>query len=429
MAFEEIQLTDGAQGHCLHNTQCFSPDNQWIVYDSRNHDTLISSTGSIEMVHVETGEIKEIYQTSNQTAFGPGVGAATFSPTSYQVLFIHGIRNADEHNPYGFTRRTGVSIKTAEPFRPIFMDARDIAEPFTAGALRGGTHAHTWSGDGQWISFTYNDFIVQQDLRTVGVMAPFGPVAVPDDGSLENNSGALFSVVVADITENPVPGSDEIDKAFDEGWIGTEGYQKEDGRWQKRAIAFQGNVKDSSGHTKTEVFVLDLPEDITQAQPGQPLAGTTSTRPNVPAGVEQRRITFTEQGIAGPRHWLRTTHNGSLIGFLAKDKQGVVQIFGVSPNGGKIRQLTFNAFPVEGPFNFSPDGKYVAYPADRSIYITELETGITYRASQQFSEEEAPVGGVSWSGDGQMLAYNRYVGKGAGRFLQIFVLTKVSSLS
>ena len=36
----------------------------------------------------------------------------------------------------------------------------------------------------------------------------------------------MFSVIVAKVTENPQPGSDEIDKAFDEGWIGTKGYRR-----------------------------------------------------------------------------------------------------------------------------------------------------------------------------------------------------------
>ena len=105
-----------------------------------------------------------------------------------------------------------------------------LLRPLLPGALRGGTHAHNWSADGKWISFTYNDYVIQQlekkdssvkDLRTVGVMVPGHPVNVPYDSSEENNSGEMFSVVVAKVTENPQPGSDEIDKAFDEGWIGS----------------------------------------------------------------------------------------------------------------------------------------------------------------------------------------------------------------
>src|SRR5690606_9394331 len=131
------------------------------------------------------------------------------------------------------------------------------------------THAHGWSADGQWISFTYNDYPLEQlsqtnpavkDLRVVGVMAPLKKVAVSDGGSLENNSGELFSVVVTKVTELPKPGSDEIDKAFDEGWIGTNGYLKPDGTRQKRAIAFQGNVRNPEGKTVAEIFVADLPD-------------------------------------------------------------------------------------------------------------------------------------------------------------------------
>jgi len=250
--FKMMQITHDAGGHTINNTQCFSPDDQWIVYDTRNNDSQISATGFISMVNTHTAEGKELYHTQNQTSYGPGVGAATFSPTRNRVLFIHGIRNSNNNNPYGFTRRTGVAIDIADPFHPIFMDARNIISPFTPGALRGGTHAHTWSGDGEWISFTYNDFIIEQaskkdsslgDLRVVAVMNTIHPVAVPDTSNEENNNGSMFSVVVTKVTDHPKWGSDEIDKAFDEGWIGSQGYRKKDGSWQHRAIAFQGMSK------------------------------------------------------------------------------------------------------------------------------------------------------------------------------------------
>lgn len=428
-----IQLTRDQNGHTIHNTECFSPDDQWIVYDGRNYDSLISSTGNISMVNVETGEIRELYHTIHQTQYGPGVGAATFSPAANRIIFIHGIRNADKNNPYDFTRRTGVAIDVAKPLHPIFMDARDITPPFTPGALRGGTHAHNWSADGKWVSFTYNDYILQQlqkkdsgvkDLRTVGVMVPGHPVNVAEDNLRENNSGKMFAVVVAEVTENPKPGSDEIDRAFDEGWIGSKGYLKKDGKWQRRAIAFQGEVVNDDGTRKTEVFVADLPEDITKAKPGKPLEGTNTSRPNVPAGVEQRRITYTSNGIQGPRHWLRTTPDGSLIAFLGKDDKGIVQLFGVSPNGGKIWQLSFNDFSIQGPFNFSPDGKYVAYLADNSVFVTEVSTGKSQRLTPSAANTEKVTGSVVWNNNGTMLAFNKYVkDKGIEEpFLQIFVI-------
>ncbi|GAB3323682.1 DUF3748 domain-containing protein [Larkinella ripae] len=431
MNFTEKQLTFDAKGHTIHNAQAFSPTDEWLVYDTRNVDTGIGSTGSIEMVNVKTGETRVLYQTENQTEFGPGVGAVTFSPTQNRVLFIHGVRNANQEKPYGFARRTGVAIDTDQPGKPIFLDARDVTPPFTPGALRGGTHAHGWSADGQWISFTYNDYLLDQlsktnpaiqDLRVVGVMAPLKKVAVSDDGSRENNAGALFSVVVTRVTESPKPGSDEIDKAFDEGWLGTDGYRKPDGSWQKRALAFQGNVRNKAGKTVAEIFVADLPDDLTQATEGQPLEGTESSRPNPPKGVQQRRITFTEHGAEGPRHWLRTTPDGSLIGFLAKDPSGTVQLFGVSPNGGPIRQLTKQPFSIQTTFNFSPDGKWVAYAADNSAFISEVATGEFRRLTPRSSDGEQPRNGIVWSNQGDQIAYNRYVTTEKGRFLQLFVL-------
>jgi Periplasmic component of the Tol biopolymer transport system len=432
MSFDEIQLTHARQGHTIHNTQVFSKNGEWIVYDTRNDDTQIGSTGSVEMVNAASGEVRVLYRTAHQTRYGPGVGAATFSPRRDRVLFIHGIRNADASRPYGMTRRTGVAIDIDRPNEPVFMDARDITPPFTKGALRGGTHAHSWSGDGQWISFTYNDYVMERlaesdttvrDLRMVGVMVP-GGVAVSPNTSLENNSGECFSVVVTDVTEHPAPGSDEIDRAFDECWVGTDGYLKPDGRRQSRALAFQGDVRDTAGNVVTEIFVIDLPSDITQAAPGRPLEGTTTTRPGVPVGVSQRRITFSERGVEGPRHWLRTTPDGELICFLAKDAKGVVQLFGVSPNGGERRQITRNDFPVQGPFNIDPDGEWVAYPADNSVFVTRFETGETHRVTRRFSDAEKPVGAPNWSPDGDAIAYNRYVGKGQNRFLQVFLLRK-----
>lgn len=431
MNFKEIQLTFDESGHSIHNYQVFSPDDQWIVYDVRNHDNLITSTGSIRMVNVVSAKIKELYTTFNQSAYGPGVGAVSFSPKEDKVIFIHGIRNATEKNPYAFTRRTGVSIDLKHPLQPIFMDARDVFNPFTPGALRGGTHAHSWSGDGKWISFTYNDFIMEQlsktdvhvkDLRTIGIMVPLKKVRVADHTSFENNDGEMFSVVVAKVIEKPKPGSDEIEKAFDECWIGEKGYQKVNGDWQEKALAFQGNVITHEGLVKTECFVVDLPEDVSRAKVNEPLEGSHTTRCNIPDKVFQKRITYTDNGMEGPRHWLRTTSDGSLIAFLMKDKEGIVQIFGVSPNGGNIKQLTLNTFSVQGQFNFSPDGRYLAYPSDNSVFITDLITGKAKRITIRYKDSDKPVGGVVWSNNGKMLAYNRYVKSENGSFIQIFLL-------
>jgi hypothetical protein len=431
MQFIERQLTFTDNGHTIHHMQVFSPDDQWIVYDIRNDDTKIASTGSIEMVNINTKEVVILYKVSGQTGDGPGVGAATFSPTANRVLFIHGIRNSNKLKPYGFARRTGVAVDISRPNQPLFMDARNVLPPFTAGALRGGTHAHSWSGDGEWISFTYNDYIMEQlakndtafsDLRTAGVMVR-GKVDVPEDRDMENNSGHCFATVVARVTDQPSIGSDEINKAFDECWIGYQGYQRASGVWQRKAIAFQGNVLNEAGKQITEIFVLDLPENISvPADENNPLQGTVEKRPGVPKGVRQRRLTYTEKGVVGPRHWLRSTRKGDLIAFLSADAQGIIQVFGISPNGGVIKQLTNNPFSITGPFNFSPDDRYIAYPAENCIFITNWIKGETFCITPKFSEQGKPVGAPVWSNNGAQIAYNRYVQQESRSFLQIFLL-------
>lgn len=433
MKFEEIQLTNDASGHCINSTQCFSPDDQWIVYDGRNDDSLIGSTGRIAMVNTSTGEIKVLYETVNQTQYGPGVGAATFSPVANRVLFIHGIRNASAENPYGMTRRTGVAIDLAKPGVPVFMDARDIVPPFTNGALRGGTHAHTWTADGEWISYTYNDRVLEQasktdasikDLRTIGIMVPGKKVKAPVNG-MENNDGEMFSLLVAAVKEHPQPGSDEIEKAFDETWIGSKGYRKKDGSWQHRAIAYQGNIRDENGELKTEIFVVDIPDDVLQLADNTSLQGTEKTRPGVPVGLSHRRISFTKKGVSGkPRHWLRSSPDGSRIAFLAEDEKGLIQLFTISPNGGDPDQLTGFDFSIEGPVNFSPDGRYISYVADNSVFITELDSSKSYRLTGKSNERV--VGAVVWGNSGSMLCYNKYVESEGEMFLQVFILKKIN---
>jgi dipeptidyl aminopeptidase/acylaminoacyl peptidase len=430
MNYTEQQLTHSANGHTLNNIQAFSKDGNWLVYDTRNDDTKIGSTDKIEMVNVHTGEVKLLYETTNQSAFGPGVGAAAFSPVKNEVVFIQGIRNADAANPYSITRRTGVGINIARPNKPIYLDARDITPPFTPGALRGGTHAHSWSGDGKLISFTYNDYVIEQaaktnkalaDLRMVGLMVP-GSVTVPEDASLENNSGKMFSVILSKVDENPMKGTDQISKAFDECWIGKKGYLNADGKLVRYAIAFQGNVVNTAGKTVTEIFVVDLPDKLNSIKKGTLLEGTSTSRPNVPPGILQKRITFTKKGIQGPRHWIRSSPDGKELFFLAEDSHNHIQVFAVSPNGGAIRQVSSHDFSIQGQLNVSPDGRFLAYSANNSIYVTEVTTGNAKVVTARFGDSERLIGAPAWSPDGKSIAYNRYVEMPQGKFLQIFLI-------
>ena len=432
---QEFQLTDQEYGHFLHTTQFFSSGDDWIVYDTRNDDTRIGQTCCIEMVNTSTKKIVQLYHTEGQSEFGPGVGAATFCPAAEKVMFIHGLQSCDREHPYAFTRRTGVEVEVNQPGKIKFLDARDVIPPFTPGALRGGTHAHTWSGDGKWISFTYNDAWMKKlqddgtgdvrDMRMVGIMAPYGPVRV-EPGGPGQIDGIMYTVVITRVTEHPEPGSDQIDRAYSDGWVGRAGYQRDDGTWQRRADAFLGDTRDSNGNKLTEVFIADIPDRVTRAKKDYPVEGTVHSRPNPPAGVSQRRLTFTGArkypGVQGPRHWLRSTADGSLIFFLMKDDGGIVQVYAVSPLGGKIRQITRNPFPVETTFSISPDGLFVAYGSRQRVCLTRIPTGETKLVTPQPVKGMSGLKSIAWSNNGKMLAYNRVVPSGDSSYYQVFIL-------
>src|SRR5690349_15351593 len=73
----EKQVTRGSGGRILTNVGVWSPDSRWIVYDTRSDAAGDVFDGSrIEMVNIDTGEVKTIYE-SKRDAY---CGAATFHP-------------------------------------------------------------------------------------------------------------------------------------------------------------------------------------------------------------------------------------------------------------------------------------------------------------------------------------------------------------
>jgi len=437
----EEQLTFDYKGHYLNPTQCFSPDDEWIVYDTRIDPEKIGSTRSVEKVNLESGEMIMMYTAPNQTQYGPGVGAAAYNPVKNRILFTRGLLNSNFLRPYGYRRRGGVMVDDSAPMKAIGADARDVTEPFTPGALRGGTHEHTWSGDGEWISFTYQDAILAQleksgrkrlDLPTVGVSAPIGRVTVDRDAEGENNDAAMFSVLVVRVAASPKADSNGIERAYNHSWVGAGGYLRPDGTRQKRAIAFQGIVLDDASERVSEVFIVDLPDRIDIPGVHGPLEGTSTAHPMPPKGAVQRRLTYNTKrkypGIQGPRHWLRSSSDGKWIAYLAKDDSGVAQIHLVSPNGGRDVQLTGNKWPVASAFNWSPDGRYIAYAMDNSIFVTDTRAGDTFgksiRMTKRSSDDRKPeAAGIVWSNRGDKIAFCRRIKYAGIGFPQIFILT------
>jgi dipeptidyl aminopeptidase/acylaminoacyl peptidase len=181
------------------------------------------------------------------------------------------------------------------------------------------------------------------------------------------------------------------------------------------------------GREHAEVFVVELPADLTRAGEA-PLEGTATRRPAPPAGVVQRRLTFTAErkfpgAVTAPRHWLRASPDGSHLAFLMKDDAGVGQLWTVSPRGGEPRQVTRNDTGVSSALTWSPDGRRLAHGMDGSVCVTELADGRTTRLTPRRDGAEAPLPFACVLPDGRAVAYLRTVAADGATFSQIFAVT------
>ncbi len=405
----ERVITCTPQGHMIHNRQAFSPDGKYIYFDSRNDETRLAESATIGRVDIRTGKEEILYRSTTTSSAGPGCGAVTCSPTSGKLAFIHGLTNASQKAPYAFSRRFAGSL--SPDGKLLALDARDLTPPFTAGSLRGGTHAHHWSPDGSRVSFTYNDALIPEgsdQLRTVGIMQVDSPVNIADATPGDEFSGSCFAVTVAKVTLTPEPGSDEMSRAFDEGWI------------DRNRLAFQGNILTKDGRTLTEVFLATLPEDLTQLE----MPAGSADYPQPPEGIVIKRLTHTgndpDAGVNGPRQWLRPCPNGNSIAFLDTDEKGIVQIHSVSTGGGKVTILSRLKVSVDGPFNWSPDGRFLACPAGGRIWLVDGTHGEARALTGPSQPGQEPCCGVVFSPDGKYVAYNRMLpGKDGAGWIQI----------
>jgi hypothetical protein len=427
---QERQLTHGPHGHILTNTGVWSPDSQWIVYDTRSDSAGEVFDGTtIKMVNARTAEVRRLYRSSN----GAHCGVATFHPRENKVVFILGPGNPTPDWRYAPQHRQGVIIDVDHPGITRNLDARDIVPPFTPGALRGGSHVHVFNPDGILVSFTYEDHVLanlasaprDHDLnqRNVGVCLP-RPVLVPKSHP-RNHDGDFFAVLVTRTTARPGPGSDEISRAFEEAWVGTDGYLRRDGTRQRYALAFQGHVVTDREETISEVFIVDLPDNLRVEGEG-PLQGTPTRSPYPPKGTTQRRLTRTADqrfpGLQGPRHWPRSSPDGSRIAFLMRDEVGIVQLWTISPNGGDPVQLTRNPWDIASAFTWTPNAQSIAHVMDNSVFLTDAITGEGRRITPRAADPESPrPEACVVSPDGGGIAYVRRVREGASTCNQIFV--------
>lgn len=389
------QLTFAPRNHQLTNINTWTPDSQWLVFDVRPSGA--SFTGkTIERVNVHNGKVEVLYTAPD----GAHVGVVTVNPQSEKYVFIHGPENPDADWQYDFHHRRGV---VTEHGRTQNLDALDITAPYTPGALRGGTHVHVFSPNGENVSFTYNDHVMHQlsparDLRNVGVSAPFGPVTPPCTHPREYG-GSHWSVLVSRTTPTPAPGSDEINRAYEEGWVGNQ------------RLAFIGDTLSVSGEKVPELFIVELPRDEQGWKtPGDaPLAGSEQALPAPPKGVQQRRLTFTHQkaypGLVNmPRHWVRANPQATDIAFLMRDNAGVVQLWLISPDGGESRQLTRTENGIQSAFNWHPSGNALGFVLDNRIAVCDAKRGdITFLTSGNAKVPSADA--VVFSPDGKQIAW------------------------
>ncbi|MDA5090135.1 DUF3748 domain-containing protein [Klebsiella quasipneumoniae subsp. quasipneumoniae] len=389
------QVTFAPRNHQLTNTRTWTPDSQWLVFDVRPSGA--SFTGeTIERVNVNSGAVETIYRATQ----GAHVGVVTVHPTQERYVFIHGPERPDAQWQYDFHHRRGVVAfqDTVEN-----LDAMDIAAPYTPGALRGGSHVHVYSPNGQLVSFTYNDHVLHErdpalDLRNVGVAAPYGPVTPPGHHPREYG-GSHWCVLVSRTTSTPAPGSDEINRAYEEGWVGN------------HALAFIGDTLAENGDKVPELFIVELPQDeASWKQPGgEPLAGTVTTMPAPPAGVSQRRLTFTHHrrypGLVNiPRHWVRANPQATTIAFLMRDDAGVVQLWLISPQGGEPRQLTHHTSGIQSAFNWHPSGEWLGFVLEGRIACCHAGTGdITFLTEAHAHAPSADA--IVFSPDGKQIAW------------------------
>ena len=183
----------------------------------------------------------------------------------------------------------------------------------------------------------------------------------------------------------------------------------------------------ADGRAFSEVFLLDLPADLTR--PGAaPLAGTPATRPAPPAGVARCRPTVTAggrfPGVGGPRFWPVGPPDGSAVGLYRHADDGRVR-FCTAPiaaggAGDGVREVTDGTAEPTSAFTWSPDGTRVAFAADRSVSTCEVPSGRLTRLTARADPGPTHHACV-WSPDGKRIVYVKPIAGPSGRFDQLFV--------
>ena len=415
-------LTSDDGGHILANRNCWSPDGDWLAYDTRTDEAVFDAT-SIRRVHTRTGEVQVLHESADP------VGVPTYGPDG-RIVFLAAPEDADEDWPYAAWHRHGLLL---DPDGTVSnLDAQDFAAPYFHGALRGGTHLHTVGPCGR-VASTYEDHVLAtsedpaaaKNLRTVAVTDLGRPVRVSTDHP--RNRDGHHTVVAARVTDDPRPGTDDIGRAFSDAWL-------PDGR-----LAFLGRLRTAEGQEFDEIFVADF---IPGVYP--PDVGTKTTRPQPPVTVHQTRLTHignewsASRGVGGPRFWPVSNRDGTLIAFYKKGLLGssrlcVVVADEAYPKAGdwgvgSWRYVTSGDFPPQSAFTWSPAAPLIALVADGSVFVVNADTGEETRLTEKADPGPRHHACV-FSPDGSRIAYMQPVTTDAGTFDQIAVVDLPAALT
>jgi len=400
-AGEEQQVTFSPKNHMLDNNDNFSPDGRFLCYDTREIlGPGIGNSQRIEMVEIATGNETVLYAPEPTIVHpqdaAPGVGAVSFNPVAMEVAFIHGplVSEVETRGYYAIPNRRGASVPADGSGRLTWIDYRDIAtdRPTLPGAHRGGTHRHEYSLDGKRIGFTYDDFLLPQYDRTIGMDVPH-----PDAPGDATHWFVVLVPVVPKGTAKP----GEIERAYGDSWVGREGTMR----------AFIGKVRNPDGESYEEsLFVVDVPADVDVTTAD---AGTAARYPTPPDGVAARRLTHTwAGGIA------RGAHDGSRIAYYGLASDGSKQIF-IIPSDGSDQAEDPHKQPVQATqfehgagagLRWHPSGGYIACISNNAVAVTCVKPGDAFGKTIWLTGSDGPErSDLVWSPDGTVLAFNKPV--------------------
>ena len=230
------------------------------------------------------------------------------------------------------------------------------------------------------------------------------------DGDTENWNGEGYTVLLVPVVPEPLPGTDQISRAQGDGWVGREGYLNSGKR--QLARAFLGTLAGD----QCDVFIVDIPDDITVPGPRGPLEGTDEALPAPPKGTQVRRLTR----LGGVSGYIRSNPDGTWLAFQAEDATGKRQVFLTPPTGGTPHAVTALDDGVCGNPCWHPSGDWLAVPSGAGIYRVPIGRDGTAADPVSLTGEPlpAPASNTAFSPDGSRIAFNMIL----DGVRQIFVL-------